>query len=419
MNSLTLFLALLSAIAVAFVAVPLWRHRGANAASTLELRREKNREVFRQREAELAQDLEQNLITADEHARLLAELQRAFLLDMEALDRQAGGKGLWSGGRAIVLVLALAVPVAGFVMYRMLGSGPDLVLPELLAAVANAQTEEEQLTRMAELADFMQERLERRPDDVRTGYLLGQLFMQLQRFPEAIDTFESLLEHIDNNNDRATVLGQVAQSRYLMSDSQITPQVQETIDATLRINPNEYAVMGLLAIDALTQQKLPEAIAYWRRQLSSATPGSQQALEILRRIAIVEEYLPEQGADPEDAAVAGASVTLTIDIAPELAAQVSDDMRLFVFVRNPAMPMPIVAENRAVSGFPVTLTLDNSNAMLEGMTLESAPQLLAGARLTRSGQAIAQSGDLQALSEPFMLSGETATVELVIDTVVP
>jgi cytochrome c-type biogenesis protein CcmH len=417
MSTLTLFLALLSAIAVAFVAVPLWRHRGASAASTLEQRREKNREVFRQREAELAQDLEQKLVTADEHAHLLAELQRAFLVDMEALDKQGSTKGLWSGSRAVVLVLALAVPVAGFVMYRVLGSGPDLALPALLESISTAQTEEEQLERLGELADFMQGRLERRPDDVRTGYLLGQLYMQLERFPEAIATFDSLRAHIDNNTDLATVLGQIAQSQYLLADSQVTPAVQQAIDETLRIAPNEYAVMGLLAIDALMQQQLPEAIAYWRRQLSSATPGSAQAEEVRRRIAVVEEYLPA-----EDRAVAASSptVTLTIDITPELAAQVGDDMSLFVFVRSSTMAAPLVAQRfDDVPEFPLTLTLDNSNAMLPGVTLESAPELLAGARLSRSGQAIAQSGDLQTVSEPFSLSDKAATLELVIDAVVP
>jgi cytochrome c-type biogenesis protein CcmH len=135
-------------------------------------------------------------------------------------------------------------------------------------------------------------------------------------------------------------------------------------------------------------------------------------------IAVVEEYLP-----PEERAVAASgspTITLTIDISPELAAQVSDDMSLFVFVRSSAMAAPLVAQRfDTVPEFPLTLTLDNSNAMLPGVTLESAPELLAGARLSRSGQAIAQSGDLQTLSGPFMLSDRTATLELVIDAIAP
>ena len=103
---------------------------------------------------------------------------------------------------------------------------------------------------------------------------------------------------------------------------------------------------------------------------------------------------------------------------PELAEQVTDDMRLFIYARNPAMPMPILAQNLALPEFPFTLTLDNSMSMT-GMTLETAPALVVGARLSRSGTATAQSGDLQTLSEPFALADLTAPVQLVIDAIAP
>lgn len=414
MNSLSIFIALLAAVALAFVAVPLWRHH-VTADSTLERRREKNREVFRQREAELAEDQRQGLVTEEEHAKLVAELQRAFLLDMEALERQGTRKGAMSSGRGIVLTLAVLVIAASLLMYRQLGSGPDLALPALLERIGAAATEEEQLPALNELAAFLQERLERRPDDILNGYSLGKLYMDLERFPEAITVLRHVADELEDGPDRATVLGLMAQAQYLQAASQITPDVQQTIDEALSLDPNEYAVMGLLAVDAaLVKQDVAAAIGYWRRQLSSAVPGSPQAQRVQQVLAQFEAF-----AAPEDAApVAGPTITLTIDIAPELAAQVTGDMRLFIYVRNPQMPMPILAQNLDAPEFPFTLTLDNSMSMT-GMTLESAPQLIAGARLTRSGQAIAQSGDLQAQSDPFALAEQTAPLELVIDEVVP
>jgi cytochrome c-type biogenesis protein CcmH len=411
---LSWYLLLLGAIAMAFVAVPLWRHRGTVATSTLEQRREKNREVFRQRENELAQDLQQALVTEEEHANLLAELQRAFLLDMQALDKQGAVKSVWSGGKALVLTLALLVPLVGLTMYRVWGSGPDLALPGIMDSIGTAQTEEEQKARFGALADFLQQRMERRPDDIQNAFLLGKLYTELERFAEAAAVFENLLEQLEPGPDRAVVLGQLAQAQYLLDDSQITPRVQQTMDEAMGLNPNEYAVMSILAIDAFLKQDLVGAIGYWRRQLSAATPGSAEAEELRQRITLIESYLPEQPA----AAVAGPTLTVTIDIAPELAAQVTPDMRLFVFARNPAMPMPILAQNLDVPEFPYTLTLDNSMSMT-GATLESAPELVVGARLSRSGTATAQSGDLQTLSEPFVLAEQTDTLEVVIDEIAP
>jgi cytochrome c-type biogenesis protein CcmH len=418
MTSLWPWLILLSVVAMLFVAVPLWRYREVAARSALAQRREKNREVFQQREGELAQDLRQGLVTADEHAKLLAELQRAFMLDMQALVRQDGGKSAWSGGKPVLLVLMLLIPLVSLLFYRGWGSGPDLELPELLSRLGAAQSEAEQSAILGELADFLQNRFERRPEDIQNGYMLGTLYMQLERLPEAITTFEQMLARMEAGVDRATVLGQLAQAQYVLADSQITPAVQTAIDEALSLNPNEFAVMSILAIDAFLKEDFAGAIAYWRRQLSAATPGSQQAETLRQRITMVEAYLPAAETASTAAVDTGNTIRVVVDIAPEMAAQLDEFTSLFVYVRNPALPMPILAQNLPVPEFPFTITLDNSMSMT-GMTVESAPSLVVGARLSRTGTATAQSGDLQTLSEPFVLAELTVPVNLLIDEIAP
>lgn len=419
MSSLWLPLALLIVIAMLFVLLPLWRQRGQAATSLLQQRRDKNREVFTQRRDELLQDLEQGLTTADEHIKLLAELQRAFMLDMDALDRQGAARGNWSGGKPVLLTLALLIPLISVGMYTIRGSGPDLALPALLAQLRAAESEEQQLALLGELADTLQQRLERRPDDMQGAYMLGTLNLELDRYEAASATFRHMLERMEAGPDRATVLGQLAQSQYMQADSTITDQVRATMDEALALNPNEFAVLSILAIDAVLREDFPAALQYWQRQLAVATPGSREAETLRQRIAMLEDYMPQaDGADSTAEAPPGPTVTVTIDVAPALVAQVTDEMRLFIFVRNPDMPMPILAQNVEVPEFPFTITLDNSMSMT-GMKVESVPSLVAGARLSRSGNATAQPGDLQTLSAPFSLTDSAAELELVIDQVVP
>ncbi|MFZ9585676.1 MAG: c-type cytochrome biogenesis protein CcmI [Pseudohongiellaceae bacterium] len=415
MNGIYLPMLLLSLLAMAFVLLPLRRQRVAGAAVQKLQRAAKNREVFEQRVAELAREVQDGVIAAEDHERMLSELQRTFLADMQALDiaeaqpRVSRTSATWVGW-----ALALVVPLLDLGVYRQQGSAEDLQLPTLVAAVGAAADESAQRTALDDLTSFLQQRFVRRPEDLQNGYMLGTLLLSLERYPEAIATFEQMLAAMEPTPDRATVLGQLAQARYLAADSVITPEVKAVMDAALVLNPNEQAVMSLSAIDAFLRQDFPAALQFWRRQLADLTPGSADAEELRQRIAMVEASLP-----PEQAAVAaGPSIEVVVDVAPELLARVTPDMRLFVFARSPAMPMPIVAQNLAVPAFPFTLKLDNSMSMA-GAQLEQVPELVIGARLSVSGQAIGQSGDLESLSAPFTLAAQPGPIALTIDTVRP
>ena len=415
MNGIYLPMLLLSLLAMAFVLLPLRRQQAAGAAVQKLQRAAKNREVFEQRVAELAREVQDGVIAAEDHERMLAELQRTFLADMQALDTAEPQPGAprtlaaWVGW-----ALALLVPLLAFGIYRQQGSAEDLQLPTLVTAVGTAADESSQRAALDELTAFLQQRFARRPEDLQNGYMLGTLLLSLERYPEAIVTFEQMLAAMEPTPDRATVLGQLAQARYLAADSVITPEVKAVMDAALLLNPNEQAVMSLSAIDAFLRQDFAAALQFWRRQLADLTPGSADAEELRQRIAMVEASLP-----PEQAAIAaGPSIEVVVDVAPELLARVTPDMRLFVFARSPAMPMPIVAQNLAVPAFPFTLKLDNSMSMA-GAQLEQVPELVIGARLSVSGQAIGQSGDLESLSAPFTLAAQPGPIALTIDTVRP
>ncbi len=415
MADLWLPLVLLTVVAMAFVLVPVWRYRVRETEAGAAQRATRNREIFTQRQAELEREVGEGTIAAEDHQRMLAELQRAFMLDMEALQQQQDKPAAAVLPlRWLPIVLALAIPVGALLLYRAQGAAPDLALPALMQKISEATDEQAQSAALAELADSLEERLERRPDDLQTGYMLGTLYLGMDRYAEAIGVFDKMLVEMEPTPDKATVLGQLAQARYLAAESVITPEAQDAMEQALALNPNEQAVMSLYAIDAFLKQDFVGALQYWRRQLSDLTPGSRDAEELRQRIALVESSLPAE----QKAAVQGSTLTVTIDVAPLLAAKLTPDMRLFIFARSPAMPMPIVAQNVPVPAFPFTITLDNSMSMT-GAQLESVPELVVGARLSVSGNAVGQSGDLETLSAPFTLTEQSEPLTLTIDSIKP
>jgi len=411
-----LTLLVLAVVATLFVALPLWRFRSSSSVASVELRRQANRAAYDERLLEIDQEVQEGLIAAEDVERVRSELQRAFMRDMTALEQEQAAVGRL-GGKTLPFAFVVLVPLLSFGIYLEWGAAQDLALPQLIQRIGAAEDAESQAAVLLELADVLQARFDREESDLQNGYMLGTLYESLQRYDDATSVFTRMLQQMEPGPDKATVQGQLARTQYQLADGELTSAVQQHIDAALAMNPNEYYSMSILANDAFLREDMVAALGYWRRQLSAATPGSQEAAQLRQVITMVEQSLPQQAAQ-EAPAVAGTSITVTIDLAPELAAQLDGKQSLFVFVRNPDLRPPLVAQNLAVPQFPFTITLDNSMSMT-GMTLESAPSLVVGARLSGSGTAIAQSGDLQVTSEPFVLAELEGSVQLVINELVP
>lgn len=80
--------------------------------------------------------------------------------------------------------------------------------------------------------------------------------------------------------------------------------------------------------------------------------------------------------------------------------------------------MPLAAVRLKAGDLPTTVELSDAQAMVPGMNLSKFPQVVVGARISRSGNAIAASGDLLGEVSPVTVSDQ-AVVELVIDSVIP
>ena len=104
-----------------------------------------------------------------------------------------------------------------------------------------------------------------------------------------------------------------------------------------------------------------------------------------------------------------------VDVAPELKGRIQPGDTLFVFARMPEGPrMPLAIQRRQADSLPITVTLDDSMGMLPTMKLSSSPQVVVGARISRSGNATPQSGDFQGLSAPLAVAGQDGVVDLII-----
>jgi cytochrome c-type biogenesis protein CcmH len=110
-------------------------------------------------------------------------------------------------------------------------------------------------------------------------------------------------------------------------------------------------------------------------------------------------------------------VSVTLD--QRLISQVLPDDTLFVFARalqGPKMPLAVV--RKTVGDLPLTVSLDDSMAMLPEMRLSNFDDIRVGARISRSGGAIPQSGDLQGETSPVRRE-DAGVVQVIISRIIP
>lgn len=121
------------------------------------------------------------------------------------------------------------------------------------------------------------------------------------------------------------------------------------------------------------------------------------------------------GKTPE---VAQAGLRGTVSLAPQLIAKASPDDTVFVFARAAeGPPLPLAVARTRVRDLPFSFRLDDTMAMTPTMKLSAFSRVVVGARVSKSGSATPQPGDLQGASTP--VANDAGEVSVVIDRVVP
>ncbi len=269
----------------------------------------------------------------------------------------------------------------------------------------------------------LEQRLQSAPDDPEGWFVLARSYMFLKRYDEAVSAFESLHRLV---GDDPGMLVRYADAAAMASGGRITGRPFELVQRALAVDPNQAQGLWLAGMGAAEQGDHASALGYWRRLEPLLENDAASLAEIRELMARSEQQLAETGGD---AAVAGApaiaaaaaakSLTVSVALDDKLAPRVSPSDIVFVFARAvDGPPMPLAVVRRRAGELPLQVTLDDSMAMVPAMRLSQFEQVRVGARISRSGQAQAQSGDLQGEIASVTLA-DTATVKVTITDVVP
>lgn len=399
--------ALLLAGALLMLLPPLWRPRGTDTAVTADAA---SLAVYRDQWREAEADLGAGLIDAGRFDEARADIERRWLEEGSAVAAVAAPAR--SIARPVAWSLVLLLPLASVLVYLQLGDLRPLSAsaPAPAAADANHSLTPGQIeARVAALA----ERLKAEPGNAEGWVMLGRSYVVLGRFRDAAMAWRRAVELMPGN---ATLLADLADVVAMSQGKRLAGEPAALVQRALDADPRHVKALALAGSVAFEARDYAAARGYWERLLAVVPAQSDVARSIQGSIAQalkMEAALGVAAAPATTATLAG-----EVSLSPALAARLTGGETLFVFARAAeGSRMPLAIVRQPVGTWPVRFVLGDAMAMSPELRLSRHAQVVVGARISKSGNATPQSGDLVGLSA--VVPSSTQGLRLEIDQVQP
>lgn len=403
--------ALLIAAALLFLLPPLAQKKQEKEVIR---RKELNILLFKDQVKELEADLSNGTITQDQFDQAKHDLERSLLEDVSGDESSEPAESRFetlgnSLGSKAAIAVAVFVPVAAIVMYQYLGSGESGLRPE---EAQMAQRSEGHEGTLEEQIRKLQDHLQSNPDDIEGWTMLARSYYFLKKYQAASETF-SRVASMTGETD-ANVLADYADALAMAQGRNMQGRPYELVKKALQVEPFHQKALWLAGTAAYQLQDYPAALQYWEKLMTLFPEGSDTHTQMLRNIAEVKQLMGQE-LDPEMVAklqaqqqaqadgtqsggssAANASISGKVSLDPALADSVSPGDTVFIFARaanGPRMPLAIL--KKQVSDLPIDFVMDDSNAMNPQMTISRFGNVIVSARISKSGNAMPQAGDLQ------------------------
>ncbi|WP_395948778.1 c-type cytochrome biogenesis protein CcmI [Aeromonas mytilicola subsp. aquatica] len=401
MTAFWIVIAALLVLASLALILPLWRGEGRQSISRSAL----NKQLYRQRLLEIGEEREQGILA--EESESLVELQRSLLDDIPDVEQSArGGKSLiWIPGVLVLVVVSLG-------LYYQLGAWQEVSrwqdansrlgeLSNRILVERDAEVTEQ------DLLDFtlgLRTRLKEEPNDYRGWLLLGRLTLDgndPEMAREALERAYSLAPQ------KAMVAVPYAQALMMTGEE---ARADQLLQAAIAQDPANIEARSVHAFMALQKEDFQTALVRWRAMLPLLEQGSTRHAMVERSIEYAEQQLRQRGiavtaapaaqagqGSAQVVAVKEGEYPLHITLAPGI--QLPEDAHLFVFAVIPnGPPMPIAVKRIPGPQLPLTLSLGDGDAMMEGSKLAAYPELQFKARLSRGGNVMNKEGAFEGVS---------------------
>ncbi|MGR8930637.1 MAG: c-type cytochrome biogenesis protein CcmI [Gammaproteobacteria bacterium] len=378
-------------LALAILILPLLQNRALDPDD----HRQRNIDIARQRLADLKQQLQDGVIDRLTFDEQYTELQLMLSDDLQATSepKPASDQGRW-----VIAILLLLIPGISLLFYQLLGEPYALAKAELQATQTKA------MENIDAMVAKLEQRLKAQPGDLEGWMMLGRSFSYMQQYQKAADAFAELYRRQPENLE---AMMQYANNLAMARNGRMAGEPAELITKVLERDPGNPNALWLAGMAKAEAGDYAEAAEYWQKLLAVLPPDSESRPQVQQTLDALKQEM-----NKSDAGAPSVAISIQADISPELRVKLPGESAVFVYaqaVNGPKMPLAIA--RKRLADLPFDVTLSDAQAMRPGTKLGSYAQLKIVARVSKSGQAISQPGDLLGSTEiaaPF--GKDTVTV---------
>ena len=401
MNASMLFVIIALGIALCVAAIFLWVLLREKKPVTQASQANANAKVYRDQILDLDHEHDSGHISDEEWQQSRDELSLRLLEDTSAVDDPAAKTekpAIWTA-----VVLAVALPLGSMGMYMWVGQ-PEALNP--LALKTPDQVDPKDLTKMAQT---LAEKLQDKPNNLQGWVMLGRTYRTLENFDAALRAYDSALKLSDDDDLKLERIEVIAMQR----QGQFEGEPWNVIREVLQRDPQHFGALLTAGSASYAEGKFADALKYWEQARKPLDANNPDLAGLESAIATVRERLGMPPAKAAPAAASGLNVTGQVNLSASLKSKASPNDVVFIYA-TPANGdrMPLAIFKTTVSQLPFNFTLDDSTAMAPDRKLSAAGEVMVKVRVTKSGNAMPQSGDLSGSLGPVKVGAKGLKLEI-------
>jgi len=349
----------------------------------------------KQRQAELQQDLERDLIDESSFDQAQDEITQTLAIELNQTTSDSYAVNNIKKTHGISVFVLIFLLVFSFATY-------DALTPEKNEKTNSLEQQVASLT-LDESLIKLKDHLDKNPDDAKSWQILGLTYFELDNLNDSLKAYEMSYQ-LDSNNVRTLV--EYATTLARLKEGSFTGKPTELVEKALTINPNSIDAIYLIGLIAANQQDFATAEKQWKQALmllSLTDPNRQAIQQMLEQVQSITT--------PRSQSTQG-GLMVDVIIPEAFMRERSENDYLMVYAKAATgMPMPIAIEKIHLKDFTGRVVLSDDNSVMPSRLLSQAKQIIVVARISQSGSAMKQSGDIDFASDPFELEG-TSRVSL-------